>query len=114
MLSASERTQKWIKEHPEERKKAKETRKRIKMELREEAFRVHKKTPYKTPMSAIKAFCRACEHGTSRPGANAPVFCKQKKCPLFCHRNRSPEYIQRGLKRDMSTMNPNIRKEPKL
>ena len=99
MYNATEKTKAWQAKNPEKVQANKEKRKKIKESLKIEAFKAHKKTLFKTPMSAIKAFCRACRHGTSRRGKNyynVPIFCNIKRCPLFCFRNGSPEDIRRG------------------
>lgn len=113
MNKNSERTKQWIRNNPE-RYKANQTRSLQRKEtMRKEAMLCIKKAQHKTPMLAIKAFCRACPNGVSRQGTNyrnAPVSCKQKTCPLFPFRNGNPTRIKQGLKRNMVALRGAIEK----
>ena len=99
MNKASERTKKWIKEHPEQAKSHKTKSTERKLRLRDEALRVIKRAKHKTPSKAIRAYCNSCPNGVSRSGFSyAPVECKKKRCPLFPFRNGIPHRIKIALK----------------
>ena len=103
----SERATQWQKQHPERVAAAQAKKKVIKVRHQTESLNILHRSPYQTPMQAIKGFCHQCPHGTSRNGKtynNAPVFCEQFTCPLFAFRNGNPTLIQRGFTRDMSVV----------
>ena len=106
-MNASEITQLWIKNNPEKHKANLQRKKLRKRARQKEALEAHEKAKYKTPMSAIKAFCRSCYSGECRQGENyhsQPVTCSHDDCPLFCFRNVNPVRMAIGFNRDTEQM----------
>jgi hypothetical protein len=99
MNKASERTKRWMKEHPERTKQLRIQRKERELAAKEDALRALKRAKYKTPDKAIRAFCNRCPNGTSRPGFPlAPVTCHKKSCPLYPFRNCNPSMVKKARK----------------
>ena len=99
---ASERTKKWMEEHPGRALVNAANCRLRKQRAQKESIKALKKAKYNTMGAAIRAFCRACPKGTSRNGKNylhAYVACEQKKCPLFAFRNGDPRRIAACLER---------------
>ena len=92
-MTPGERTLKWLKANPEKAKANKVRYQERKEASHKEGLKNIKRSKYKTPMPAIKAFCRECPKGSSRKGKNylnAIVTCREKKCPLYAFRNGNP------------------------
>ena len=83
-MTASERMMKWIRDNPEKAAalKARENAKRIARQ--DAAIAAHQASEYKTPMAAIRGFCRRCA-----------IDCVSA-CPLFAFRYGDPAKIARG------------------
>ena len=102
-MNASERTQKWLLEHPEKAalNRAKQLAKR--KEYRDDAITALSNAKYKTPLQAIKAYCRTiCSAAICRKGANyhsAKVICILVECVFYPFRNGDPTAMQCSLKR---------------
>ena len=95
--------QKWALENPEKALALKERQRKQKKKLQKESIANLKKSKFKTPAKAIRAFCHACPNGSSRCGPNylkAPVSCKKEDCPLYAFRNGIPMLISRGIKQN--------------
>ena len=99
MNAESERTKEWMKKHPERAKINQANAKKRKMTSLTEALRLQKKSSFKTPMQAIKGYCRRwCQFGESRADfPNALVTCSKKRCPFYPYRNGDPTQIKRGM-----------------
>ena len=108
VYNASKNTSIWIKNNPEKHQKNLCKSKDLKEKSHQESLRSIKKSKYKTPMQAVKGYCRKeCKLGESRNGhnyINAYVTCHHKSCPLFAFRNGDPRWIKRGLKKDMTVL----------
>jgi len=95
--NASQNAMKWMANNPEKVAAQKKKRADRKVRLQKDAIRAHKRTPHKTPLKAIKAYCNQCPSGQSRGGFTyAPVECTHKSCPLYAYRNFNAPYIGRN------------------
>jgi len=103
MNSDTQRTLEWQQKHPVLHRRGLEHQKARKKAHQLEAIADFDKSSFKTPMQAIRAFCRmTCTHPErSRPHGyrffKAHVDCRAGFCPLHAFRNGNPVLIRRGI-----------------
>jgi len=102
MNSESKRTKQWQKNNPIRYLAYQIEQRERKVKLQQESIRNWERSPHKTPIAAIRAYCRSkCGSGFFHGGfPKAPVTCETGDCPLFAYRNGDPRLIARGIRED--------------
>jgi hypothetical protein len=109
-MKPSERTKAWMRAYPEKAQLLVIRSQQKRKERQQEALKDLEHSKFKTPMDAIRAFCRRCTLGDSRGGGVFPkahVYCRQIDCPLYAFRNSNPNRVKAGMRDN------NIRKHRK-
>ena len=101
---ASERSKAWQAAHPGRvRENVRKGRER-KIARQNEIIEDLAQSAYKTPISAIMAYCRlSCKEQGSwcrRPGSKSYCHCENRECPLYAYRNGDGRRIEEGRKRN--------------
>ena len=109
---ASKNTMEWIKNNPCRVKINRSRQKAYKEEELKLSLKALKKSKYKSPDSAIKAYCRGmCKY----PGMaqeitrlNSGIYCTKKDCPLYPFRYGNPHRIL--ISKKINNINKTINK----
>ena len=83
-MTDSERMLKWIRDNPEKAAALKARERAKKVARQDAAIAAWKESEFKTPIAAIRGFCRQCTREC------------QSDCPLFAFRYGDPAKIERG------------------
>jgi hypothetical protein len=86
MMTANERTMQWMRDNPEKYEALKRRERAKKVARQNEAIAAWRKSRFKTPLAAIRGFCRVCQNGCAN------------ECPLYAYRYGDARMILKGRK----------------
>jgi len=97
--TASERTQRWNREHPLRVASSRERGRRCKERRQRESIAQWEHNGSPSVREALQDHCRGCDHMTGQTGrTNMVIWCRNKECTLWPFRNGDPGTIERGMR----------------